>query len=67
MPVPCACATARDYSDIELPVVKVPFEPLTVGKRHVDTSSGLEMMCAKGGRRPLTVAGRMLTLKATTP
>ena len=36
-----------------------------LGKRYVDGDSGLEVLCAKAGAGPLTVDGRVLTVKET--
>lgn len=35
-----------------------------LGKRYVDTESGLEVLCTKAGRGVLSADGRQLTTKA---
>ena len=37
---------------------------IVLGKRYVDTQSGLEVLCTKPGLGPLTASGRVLTIKA---
>ena len=37
-----------------------------LGKRYVDTETGLEVLCTKAGPGVLTADGRQLTLKAPT-
>jgi len=37
-----------------------------LGKRYVDTDTGLEVLCIKPGPGPLTADGRQLTIKAPT-
>ena len=38
-----------------------------LGKRYVDETSGLELMCTKAGGGSLSVDGRLLELKSTKP
>jgi hypothetical protein len=38
-------------------------EPLLLGKRYVDATSGLELLCTKQGIGTLTIAGRVLVVK----
>jgi hypothetical protein len=35
-----------------------------LGKRYIDTGSGLEVLCTKAGRGVLSADGRQLTIKA---
>jgi hypothetical protein len=37
-----------------------------LGKRYVDTDTGLEVLCTKPGPGVLTADGRQLTIKAPT-
>jgi hypothetical protein len=37
-----------------------------LGKRYVDTDTGLEVLCTKAGPGVLTADGRQLTIKAPT-
>src|ERR1700734_2014176 len=39
-------------------------EMISLGKRYVHESSGLELLCVKPGAGPLTFAGEPLTIKA---
>lgn len=41
--------------------------PPLIGKRYVDTPSGLEVLCTKGGKGELCFAGRALSLKEAKP
>lgn len=38
-----------------------------IGKRYVDATSGLEVLCTKGGKGALAFAGRALTPKEAKP
>jgi hypothetical protein len=38
-----------------------------LGKRYADEAAGLEVLCTKGGQGSLSIDGRELTLRATTP
>ncbi|MCW2614486.1 MAG: hypothetical protein JWN08_1480 [Frankiales bacterium] len=38
-----------------------------LGKRYVDETSSLELLCTKGGAGALTADGRVLTLKGAKP
>jgi hypothetical protein len=39
-------------------------DDIVLGKRYVDTESGLEVLCTKPGPGVLSADGRQLTLKA---
>jgi hypothetical protein len=38
-----------------------------LGKRYADEAAGLEVLCTKAGRGSLSIEGRALVLRATTP
>jgi hypothetical protein len=38
-----------------------------LGKRYADEIAGLEVLCTKGGQGSLSLDGRALVLRATTP
>jgi hypothetical protein len=40
---------------------------VVLGKRYSDEESGLEVMCTRQGRGPLSVGGRELPVKAAKP
>lgn len=42
-------------------------EPTLLGKRYEDESSGLEVLCSKGGDGTLSLDGKALTLKSAKP
>lgn len=42
-------------------------EPVRVGKRYVDETSGIELLCSKAGAGMLAAEGRVVTLKDTKP
>lgn len=39
-------------------------ETLAIGKRYHDPTSGLEVLCVKGGTGPLALGGRALEIKS---
>lgn len=39
-------------------------DEVLIGKRYVDEESGLELLCVKGGPGPLSVDGRLMTIKS---
>jgi hypothetical protein len=38
-----------------------------LGKRYADATAGLEVLCTKGGQGSLSINGKALALRATTP
>lgn len=42
-------------------------EGAALGKRYVDETAGLELLCTKGGTAPLACDGRPLELKSAKP
>jgi hypothetical protein len=38
-----------------------------LGKRYADEAAGIEVLCTKGGQGSLSLDGRALVLRATTP
>ena len=38
-----------------------------LGKRYADDAAGLEVLCTRGGQGSLSIDGRTLVLRATTP
>lgn len=42
-------------------------EPVQLGKRYFDETTGLEVLCAKGGAGPLAVDGRTLPVRGAQP
>jgi len=42
-------------------------EPTLLGKRYVDDTAGLELLCTKGGAGSLTCEGRVMPLKDAKP
>jgi hypothetical protein len=38
-----------------------------LGKRYADETAGLEVLCTKGGQGSLSINGKALVLRATTP
>ncbi|MEA3077807.1 MAG: hypothetical protein QOF60_2715 [Actinomycetota bacterium] len=42
-------------------------EPIQLGKRYVDTDSGVELLCTRAGSGLLTCDGRAMTIKGAKP
>jgi hypothetical protein len=42
-------------------------EGLQLGKRYVDASNAVELLCTRAGERPVTINRMPLTLKTTKP
>ncbi|KKD06641.1 hypothetical protein TN53_17700 [Streptomyces sp. WM6386] len=70
-PVNLTCAgaalTPLESAGSAVPGSASDHEVVLLGKRYHDETSGLELLCTKGGAGPLAVDGRQLGVKAAKP
>jgi hypothetical protein len=64
------CGTPMTESSRDAPIGQAPTqdgEPVLIGKRYVDETSGSELLCTKAGMGPLRCDGRTLEVKSSKP
>jgi len=67
LPVQLSCGGEPMVEDLTTPGAtrtSADDNGIVLGKRYVDTESGLEVLCTKPGLGVLTASGRVLTIKA---
>jgi hypothetical protein len=58
------CMEEGPRSSSPPPSVEPPEDAVLLGKRYVDESSGIELLCTKAGRGPMACDGRLFEVKA---